>query len=90
MFCGLIMRTLNAVHFRKWVDLFHECIPMMIFMASLFGYMCYLIIYKWTIDWVHVDRGSAGIGQSPPSLINTMIAILLQVWYVCAFGIVSS
>eukprot|EP00947_MAST-08B_sp_MAST-8B-sp1_P001035 g1035.t1 len=69
MFYGLIMRTSNAIFFREWIDLFFECIPMIVFMVSLFGYMIFLIFYKWCQPW---DT------QTPPSLINTMIAILLQ------------
>merc|ERR1711871_567412 len=69
MFYGLLMRTSNAIFFREWIDLFFECVPMIVFMLSLFGYMIFLIFYKWCQPW---DT------QTPPSLINTMIAILLQ------------
>ena len=69
MFFGLCMRTMNQIHYKNWVELFNECIPMIMFMLSLFGYMIFLIFYKWTQPW---DT------MTPPSLINTMIAILLQ------------
>ena len=44
-----------------------------IFMVGLFGYMIFLIILKWSINW---RDGSAP--NAPPSLIDTMINIVLK------------
>lgn len=41
-------------------------------MLALFGYMIFLIVYKWCVDW------AAGQPHSPPSLIDTMINIALH------------
>jgi len=43
----------------------------MIFMLSLFGYMCVLIIYKWCINWNNSP-------YAPPFIINLMIGMFLS------------
>lgn len=43
-----------------------------IFMESLFGYLVFLIGYKWCLDWDDHSNGPA------PKLIDTMIAIALS------------
>lgn len=41
------------------------------FLVSLFGYMDFLIVYKWTVDWE--DRTDMA-----PSIITTMINLPLK------------
>ncbi|KTF88358.1 hypothetical protein cypCar_00037524 [Cyprinus carpio] len=36
-------------HFRKFQDIFLQFVPQLIFMLSLFGYLIFLILYKWCI-----------------------------------------
>jgi V-type H+-transporting ATPase subunit a len=48
---AVLLKASNAIYFKKWIDFFFEFIPQLIFMILLFGYMDFLIIYKWTIDW---------------------------------------
>lgn len=64
---------INTVHFKSYVDFFCEWIPQQIFFFSTFGYMCVLIIYKWTIAW-GIERDTA----VAPSIIGQMIALPLQ------------
>jgi len=71
---GLFLKTANAIHFRNNIDLLCECIPQIIFMVGLFGYMIALIVLKWSINW-HDDATRPG---APPSLIDTMINIVLK------------
>lgn len=64
---------LNTVHFKSYIDFFCEWIPQQIFFFTTFGYMCILIIYKWTIAWdIEADTAYA------PSIIGQMIALPLQ------------
>merc|ERR1712238_454933 len=51
MFMGTIIRGINAIYFKEKIDLLFEVIPMMIFAASLFVYMVFMIFLKWTINW---------------------------------------
>lgn len=71
---GLFLKTSNAIHFGNTIDLLCECIPQIVFMVGLFGYMIALIVLKWSINW-HDDATRPG---APPSLIDTMINIVLK------------
>ena len=65
---------LNTVHFKNYVDCFFEWLPQQIFFFCTFGYMCILIIFKWTIAW-GIDRETS----EAPSIIAQMIALPLLV-----------
>lgn len=66
MFVGLVMRCINKVHERNAIDFFCECIPMVIFLLSFFGFMVFQILYKWVTPL-----------ENPPSIINSMIAMAM-------------
>jgi len=51
MFCGTILKGVNAVYFGEKLDLYFEVVPMIVFASSLFIYMVVLIFMKWSIDW---------------------------------------
>merc|ERR1712161_69797 len=51
IFMGTIIRGINAIYFKEKLDLLFEVIPMIIFAASLFVYMVFMIFLKWTINW---------------------------------------
>jgi len=51
MFCGTMLRGLNSIYFGEKLDFFFEFVPMVGFAASLFLYMIYLIMMKWSINW---------------------------------------
>lgn len=71
---GLILKLMNAIHFGSKADLFLEAIPQLIFMVALFGYMVFLIILKWCINW----NDPATSPGAPPSLIDTLINVVLK------------
>lgn len=68
MSLGLCMRVANAVNEKNYLDLFGECVPMIIFFASFFVYMDYLILLKWVTvyDW-----------PGAPGIINNLIAMAM-------------
>jgi V-type H+-transporting ATPase subunit a len=66
MALGLCLRFLNAGHERSVLDFCFECIPMMIFLVAFFGYMDFMIMYKWV---THMDN--------PPSIINSLICMAM-------------
>merc|ERR1719346_875271 len=66
MIVGILLRFANAVHERNTTDFVCECIPMMVFMLSFFGFMDYLILHKWVYAM-----------DNPPSIINSMIAMAM-------------
>ncbi|XP_050954296.1 V-type proton ATPase 116 kDa subunit a 1 isoform X2 [Labeo rohita] len=49
MLFGLTLSLVNFVHFQKFQDIFLQFVPQLIFMLSLFGYLIFLILYKWCI-----------------------------------------
>jgi V-type H+-transporting ATPase subunit a len=89
MLLGVFLRFSNAINDGSMVDLVCECIPMLIFMVCFFGYMDYMIVYKWThkipgdtagpdgalgLAWGEDDNGNPGSGGAP-SIINALICM---------------
>ena len=67
MLLGIYLKFANSIHFRNATDLIFECIPQLAFMLAFFGYMDYLIMYKWVTPMAN-----------PPGLIDTMIGMGLS------------
>jgi len=71
MTLGLFLSLVNAIHFRHYIDIVGEFIPQFLFLMCLFGYMCFLIVYKWLINWNHESF-------SPPFVMQVMIFMFLS------------
>ena len=67
MLLGIYLKFTNSLFFRNVTDLVFECIPQLAFMLAFFGYMDYLIMYKWVTPLAN-----------PPGLIDTMIGMGLN------------
>jgi len=51
MFGGTCLKGCNAIYFGQKLVFLYEFIPMVVFAASLFIYMVFLIFYKWSTNW---------------------------------------
>lgn len=67
---SLCWSFVNARHFKTPIDIWGNFVPGMIFFQSIFGYLVFCIVYKWSIHWSDTDH--------PPGLLNTLIYMFLQ------------
>ena len=72
MLLGVLLKFFNAMHFRNATDFVFDCIPQLVFMLSMFFYMDWLIMYKWTHP-IDLDDELNGA----PSIINSLIIMAL-------------
>lgn len=68
---ALCLQVPNHIRSKRWVELYGNFVPQMIFLQSIFGYLALCILYKWSVDW-----SQASI--SPPSLLNMLINMFLE------------
>ena len=66
---GIVLSFYNHRFFKRTVDIYTLFVPQMIFLQSIFGYLVFMIIYKW-VTWT--DRATA------PGLLNTLIYMFLK------------
>lgn len=71
MTLGIIISFLNALYFKKIINILGEFIPQIIFLLGIFGYMSFLIIYKWCNSWISINNNA-------PMLLNVMINMFLE------------
>ncbi|KAJ1834829.1 H(+)-transporting V0 sector ATPase subunit a [Coemansia sp. RSA 2711] len=78
MTLGICLQVPNALHFKKRINILHVFIPQIIFLFSIFGYLVFAIILKWSTDWYARDAGGELTHVSPPSLLNMLIYMFLS------------
>eukprot|EP01130_Rhizamoeba_saxonica_P015557 TRINITY_DN7019_c0_g1_i1.p1 TRINITY_DN7019_c0_g1~~TRINITY_DN7019_c0_g1_i1.p1 ORF type:complete len:814 (-),score=177.13 TRINITY_DN7019_c0_g1_i1:30-2471(-) len=79
MLTGLLFKAMNGVYFDKKEDIWFEFLPQLLFLSSVFGYLCFLIFFKWTIPFIENDQShdSPLTTQSAPLLLNVLIYMFL-------------
>lgn len=68
---AICLQVPNHLHFKKYLNIYAEFIPQILFMWSIFGYLVVCIIYKWSVDW-------STSATSPPGLLNMLIYMFLS------------
>jgi len=68
MEAGIVLSLFNHLHFRHKLDVYFEFIPQILFMTCTFGYLCFLVFYKWL---------SYNIEDDCPYLINVFINMFI-------------
>ncbi|XP_066108336.1 V-type proton ATPase 116 kDa subunit a 3 isoform X1 [Saccopteryx bilineata] len=61
---GVVLGIFNHMHFGQWYRLLLETLPELVFLLGLFGYLVFLVVYKW----LHVS--AAGAASAPSILIH--------------------
>jgi len=54
---------LNALYFKHYFDIYFEFIPRIIFLWAIFGYLSFMIIFKWCIDYQGQDQYNCQVMQ---------------------------
>ncbi|KAJ2725744.1 H(+)-transporting V0 sector ATPase subunit a [Coemansia sp. Benny D115] len=78
MTLGICLQVPNALHFKKRINIIHVFVPQIIFLFSIFGYLVFTIILKWSTDWYARDAAGELTHISPPSLLNMLIYMFLS------------
>uniref|UniRef100_A0A665V7U0 V-type proton ATPase subunit a n=1 Tax=Echeneis naucrates TaxID=173247 RepID=A0A665V7U0_ECHNA len=69
---GVILSTYNHLHFRKKYNLYLVFLPEILFLLCLFGYLVFMIFYKWLVFSAKDSR------HAPSILIHFINMFLMQ------------
>uniref|UniRef100_A0A8C3W4W8 V-type proton ATPase subunit a n=1 Tax=Catagonus wagneri TaxID=51154 RepID=A0A8C3W4W8_9CETA len=67
---GVVLGVFNHTHFGQWHRLLLETLPELVFLLGLFGYLVFLVVYKWL-------RLTAADAASAPSILIHFINMFL-------------
>ncbi|MEE6477922.1 hypothetical protein FKM82_011671, partial [Ascaphus truei] len=70
MVFGVILSLFNHLNFKRYMNVLVQFIPELIFILSLFGYLVFMIIFKWCTYDVHTS-------QKAPSILIHFINMFL-------------
>ena len=79
MFFGMFLQLINHIHRKSVYSIIVSWIPQVLYLFPFFGYMVFIIIRKWTIDF---DRDSyykdEDIKENGVNLIQVLIGMILS------------
>lgn len=79
MIFGVCMSVVNYNHFKHRISIFLEFLPQVLFLILLFGYMCFMMFWKWII-YTPKYGGEENFANSPgcaPSVLIYFINMML-------------
>jgi len=71
MICGVLVNLCNHIYFKEYYLIICKFIPEFLMLSSIFGYLCFTIMYKWCYNWFNSER-------QPPSLLNMLIYLFMS------------
>lgn len=77
MVLGICLSYRNAKFFKRKLDILYVFIPQMIFMNAIFGYLVFLIILKWLIDY-NAPACALDLACEPPDLKSILIGMFMS------------
>uniref|UniRef100_A0A7S3E923 V-type proton ATPase subunit a n=2 Tax=Rhodosorus marinus TaxID=101924 RepID=A0A7S3E923_9RHOD len=77
MVLGICLSYRNARFFKEPIDVWYVFVPQMVFMNSIFGYLCLLIILKWCINY-DAPECRADPNCVPPDIKAILIGMFMS------------
>lgn len=74
---AICLNVFNHVYYGNQIFIWLEFLPQIMFMESVFGYLVFCILYKWSVNWWELDSYGNHIRNSPPNLLNMLIYMFL-------------
>ena len=71
MTLGITLQMFNHIQFKDRRSIWFGYVPEITFFLGIFGYLVYMILKKWSIDWVAEKK-------QPPSLLNVLISMFMS------------
>lgn len=78
MVFGVCMSVVNFVHFKRYSSIFLEFLPQIIFLLLLFGYMVFMMFFKWVQYTAKTDFQPNTPGCAPSVLIMFINMMLFK------------
>ncbi|KAJ1553766.1 H(+)-transporting V0 sector ATPase subunit a, partial [Cladochytrium tenue] len=69
MVFGTSLNIYNSIFFNRPMNIITETVPQLLYLLSIFGYLAFMIIFKWASNWD---------GREAPSILNTLIYMFLS------------
>lgn len=76
MIFGVCLSVVNMRHFRKSIDIWLQFVPQILFLVLLFGYLVFMMFFKWLMYGPKSTDISRGI-HCAPSILITFINMML-------------
>ncbi|KAI9470042.1 MAG: V-type ATPase, V0 complex, 116kDa subunit family [Benjaminiella poitrasii] len=74
---AVCLNVFNHIYYKRKAFVWLEFLPQILFMESIFGYLIFCIMYKWSVNWWELDSEGHHIRNAPPNLLNMLIYMFL-------------